>query len=509
MGAADETLRAVNEVHGREKPDDMGVGEWIWGALQGDFNPERTPGQIGFDMVVSLIPIVDTICDLRDLVANIRNYQLNPKDKITLFFIVTTIIGFFPELGTVVKSALRLVWVYLKPLIKHADDIMIDKLLIGATNRACDMALPRITEYLQHSQVVKWATRKRLPDMYKFISETVLEVEQKIDPAAVKKLLNQKFDELKSLLKKNRGIVPKSTQRRIDELATSIDAVRGVIGNAVDPFVRPGKIVLRVLAKRLDDQAWRVETYRTNRGWIAPISESGSAKLINAQPPAWAKPFQGELKFPRIPRNDKLLREMLNDFPDHPKISSGILSTFSRNGGVRPDVIVGPAKLYRVVDPSNEGAGIFWVSEAEFKNIKNRDDWRSKFAIKPEWNQNGWAVEYEVKAGESLPVWRGPAASQELGGTQHYLEGGGEQIVFYPGNRDEMVEALPRIDRVTGEDLLDSSGNVDRRVEFTDLTREVVPLRLRSRIVEPHIKGPFEQDGGLQTTPEMKQKGFC
>jgi len=44
MGAADETLRAVNEVHGREKPDDMGVGEWIWGALQGDFNPERTPG---------------------------------------------------------------------------------------------------------------------------------------------------------------------------------------------------------------------------------------------------------------------------------------------------------------------------------------------------------------------------------------------------------------------------------------------------------------------------------
>lgn len=85
MATADDTLDALNEVHGGEKPNDVGLGEWIWGALQGDFNAERSTGQIGFDMVVSLIPVVDTICDLRDLCANIRQYRIDPNNKVTLF----------------------------------------------------------------------------------------------------------------------------------------------------------------------------------------------------------------------------------------------------------------------------------------------------------------------------------------------------------------------------------------------------------------------------------------
>jgi len=74
MAATDETLDALNQVRGEKKPEDVGLGEWIWGALQGDFNDERTTGQIGFDMVVSLIPVVDTVCDVRDLCANVRQW---------------------------------------------------------------------------------------------------------------------------------------------------------------------------------------------------------------------------------------------------------------------------------------------------------------------------------------------------------------------------------------------------------------------------------------------------
>lgn len=167
---------------------------------------------------------------------------------------------------------------------------------------------------------------------------------------------------------------------------------------------------------------------------------------------------------------------------------------------------MGPTKLYRIVDPSNEGAGMFWISEAEFKAIKTRDEWRSRFAVKPEWNQNGWVVEYEVKAGEELHVWRGPAASQELDGTDYYLEGGGEQIVFYPGKRDEMVKALPRIDRETGLPIQTREG-VDRRVEFTDATGEMVPVNLRSKIVDPHIAGPTATAWGASDyTPQEARR---
>jgi hypothetical protein len=497
MTVADETLDGLNEVHGQEKPDDVGIGEWIWGAIQGDFNAERSTGQIGFDMVLSLVPIVDTVCDVRDLCANIRQYRKDPTNKITLFFIATTAIGFVPEFGTVVKSALRLVWVYLKPLIKHADDITNASKLVELAGRACDAALPKITEYLQHSRVAQWATKGKLPDVYKFVAKTIREASEKITPARLSSLLNEKFNDLKALLQKIRPIVPSIIREQIDDLLKFIDANRRAISNAVQEFTQPVRIVLRVFAKKLDDQAWRVEIYRTNRGWIAPISESGSAKLINAKPPKWAKKLPKRMKFPKVEPEDPNVQAMIKSHPTHPPLQDWIVETFSKErGGLRAGAIKGPAKLYRVVDPSNEAGGIFWMTEAEFKAIKDRDAWREKFAVKPEWNQNGWVVEYEVKAGEELAVWRGPAASQELKGTNRYLEGGGEQIVFFPGSRDEMVQAMPRINRETGMSLTDSAGNVDRRVEYTDVTGEIAPTKLRAHITDPRIKGPIETGWG-------------
>jgi len=496
MAASDETLEALNEIQGQEKPDDVGLGEWIWGALQGDFNPERSTGQIGFDMVVSLIPIVDTLCDIRDLWANIRQYRKEPGNKVALFFMATTVVGFIPEAGTVVKSALRLVWVYLKPLIKHADDITNVSKLVAATNRACDAALPKLTEYLQHNRVAKWATKDKLPDMYQFVAKTIREVSDKISSAKLSSLLDEKIGDLKALLQKIRPIVPSTIREQIDDALKFLDAKRRVIGGAIQEFTQPVKTVLKVFAKKLDDQAWRVEIHRTNRGWIAPISESGSAKLINAKRPKWAQKIAGGMKFPPLDPDKVDIGRLSREHPKHPKLENWIVETFSERGGMRADAILGPAKLYRVIDPTNEAGGIFWMTEAEFKAIKNRDEWRAKFAVKPEWNQNGWVVEYEIKAGESLPVWRGPAASQELKGTDCYLEGGGEQIVFSSASRDEMVQAMPRVDPTTGASVTDRYGKVDRRVEFSDVAGNSIPAKLRARITDPRIKGPIETGWG-------------
>lgn len=508
MADTGETLDALNEVHGQEKPDDVGLGEWIWGALQGDFNTERSAGQIGFDMVVSLIPIVDTLCDLRDLCANLREYRKDPSNKVTLFFIATTVVGFIPEVGTVVKGALRLTWVYLKPLIKHADDIANASKLVAAANRACDAALPKITEFLQHNRVAKWATDGKLPDIYQFVSKTIREAADKLSPAVLGGLLNDKFNDLKSLLERIRPIVPSTVRERIDDLLKNIEAKRQAMSGAIQSFTQPVRTVLKIFAKRLEDKALKVELYRTNRGWIAPISEAGSARLINAKPPKWAKKLPHEMKFPPMSPTDPRNQALVKAHPDHPPLQNWMIETFSDAGGrLRADAIKGPAKLYRVVDPSNEGAGIFWMSEAEFKAIRDRDEWRSRFAVKPEWNQNGWVVEYEIKTGESLPVWRGSAASQELKGTDRYLEGGGEQIVFFPKSRDEMIQAMPRVDRETGMPVRDGAGNVDRRVEFTDVTGEMVPARLRARITDPRVKGPIETGwGSTDYTPQEARR---
>lgn len=508
MATSDQTLSALNEVRGYRKPDDVGIGEWIWGALQGDFNPDRTNGQIGFDMGVSLVPVVDTILDLRDLVANIRLYRKDPDNKVTMFLIATTAIGFIPEVGTVAKSGLRLVWVYLKPLIKHADDFTNVSKLVALTNRACDLALPRLTEYLQHNQVAKWATQGKIPDVYKFISKKIIEVAASISPSVLKGLINEKCDALKELLKKIRMIVPTGIRALVDDSLKMLDEFRKAVGECIDDYAQPVRTVLKVVAKRLDDQAWRVEIYRTNRGWIAPISEAGSAKLINAQPPVWVKPFKKILDFPPLQLSDVEAANLMKIYPNHPKITAGNAATFSNIGtGMEAKYITGPEKLYRIVDPSNEGAGIFWISEAEFKATKSLAEWRRRFAVKPEWNQNGWFVEYEVQAGETLAVWRGPAASQELGGTNYYLEGGAEQILFFPGKRDEMHNIMPRVDPKTGDDIMDYAGNLDRRVEFTDIAGEKAPAKLRKRIVDPHIKGPIETGwGATHYSPEEAKR---
>lgn len=35
MAAKDDTLDGLNQIHGYEKPDDVGLGEWIWGGAAG------------------------------------------------------------------------------------------------------------------------------------------------------------------------------------------------------------------------------------------------------------------------------------------------------------------------------------------------------------------------------------------------------------------------------------------------------------------------------------------
>jgi hypothetical protein len=506
VGATDQTLQALNEVRGQEKPDNVGLGEWIWGALQGDFNQERSVGQIGFDMVVSLIPIVDTLLDLRDLCANIWQYRKDPANKVTLFFIATTVIGFVPEVGTVVKSVLRIVWVYLKPLIKVAEDIKNNSKLVAAAQRACDDALPKITEYLQHNRVAKWATDGKLPDIYRFVAKILSEVTDKINPTMLANLLNDKFNDLKALLQKIRPIVPSTVREQIDDFLKFLDTHRRAIAEEIQELTQPVRTVLKVVAKRLDDYAWRVEVGRTNRAWIAPISESGSARLINAKPPKWAKKLSGPMEHPPLEMDEVAIDALLKAHPTHPRIDKDTIATFSKKGQLRADLITGPAKLYRIVDPSNEGGGVYWLSEAEFKALKNRDEWRSRFAVKPEWNQNGWVVEYEVKAGETLPIWRGPAASQQLKGTDRYLEGGGEQIVFYPTSRDKMIEAMPRVDPKTGVTVMDRVGAPDRRVEMTDVTGERIPTKLRLQITDSHIRGPIETGWGATDFPKQVAK---
>ncbi|HAG81082.1 MAG TPA: hypothetical protein DCL61_07885, partial [Cyanobacteria bacterium UBA12227] len=89
-----------------------GILETIWGGLIGEFNPNPSLGSIGIDFATSIIPGVDQIADLRDLMAHlyylvIKGEYSQPLRWVGLGF---TLIGLVPLLGSAIKSASKVLY---------------------------------------------------------------------------------------------------------------------------------------------------------------------------------------------------------------------------------------------------------------------------------------------------------------------------------------------------------------------------------------------------------------
>jgi hypothetical protein len=503
MAAQEQVEQAWAQVHGQPKPEGGGVAQWLWEAIQGDFNQDRTAGQITADMVISLIPIVDTICDIRDLCANIRAYRKDPNNKLTLFFIALTVVGFFPEVGSVIKGVLKIAFIYVRRYFKRAEDLFDASKVGRLANAALDAALPKIAQFLSESRVVKWATKEGVPDIFKFCGKHVGELADKVNAAKLKAKFLEGVAAVEKLLGRIKYIVPGGTREKLDDFLSYLAQNKQRIAEALGQITQPIRTVLKVTAKRLDDHAWVAFTQTHNKHWIAPMSQQGAAQLINKNPPAWVRLGDMRHEGPELDEARVKAKQLADDIAaqraagrDAPAaIGVDIVQTFEKKK-IRQASITGPAKLYRVVDPTNAAGGVFWVDEKTFKSLKSRADWREKLAVKPEWNQNGQYVVYEIPAGETVHVWRGPAASQPLHGTPYHLEGGADQIVFYP-SPDKFAATRPRIDPQTGAELPGRGGQADTRVEWKDVTGRPVAAPIRDKPTDPHVKGPFDTNWGF------------
>jgi hypothetical protein len=510
----DEVEAAWGEYHPTEprKPEHKGMGQWIWEALQGDFNGERTPGQIGFDMVVSLIPVVDTVCDIRDLCANIQEYKKDPTNKLTLFFIALTVIGFVPEIGTVVKGIVKLVFAYLRKYVRRADDLLVAGKLTKLTEYAVDAALPKICEYLRDSRWVKWATNNKVPDLFKFAAKQLNEFADKLNVGKLREGFDNGVKTINDLLNKLKPIVPQTIREKVVDLQKTVQEASGKIRGQLGQFVEPVRIVLRVTAKKLDDHYWIATTQTVNRGWIAPMTEGTAKKLIERTKPRYASEIGSRLAHgPLVPKKyrsaiDAQLVSFERKHPGKklPSIPDKEIKNFSKV--MHADLLPPGTRLYRLIDPTNGAGGPWWISEAEFKELMAfrpdpKAEWRKRFAVLPNWNQDGQFVEYTVPA-EGLPVWRGPAASQEVKHTNYQLEGGHEQFYFSPV--EDSFVGKPRIDPSNGQPIVSGrTGEPDTRITFTDQLGEKDLRKVRGTINDPNIKGPYETGWGFDTLPPI------
>jgi hypothetical protein len=129
---------------------------------------------------------------------------------------------------------------------------------------------------------------------------------------------------------------------------------------------------------------------------------------------------KGLEKFP------KEYSELINaGYPD--VISRKDFKNFST---IHPKTLAPDTKIYRIVDEgSSEAAGqsgCYWA----YSKPANKAEWRSNYAVKDSWNDNGYYVEHTVGT-DGLKAWEGTVAGQEYrehNGNEFYLNGGETQL---------------------------------------------------------------------------------
>lgn len=467
---------------------------WVWEAIQGDFNPNRSMGQVGLDMGICLIPGVDTVMDIRDLIANIIAIVRAPASGFAWFSLVLTLVGFIPELGSVAKGVVKLVLVKLRPLLRQIDDLTNTSKLLKAVDQAFDEALPEIMAYLRDSRVQKALTKARIPDVVKKVAELVRKAAGAASPGRLKALFNARANDLKGILDEVGSWLPDAATGRINEIVRGIGTIQRGFNRHVDRYVAPVKAIMERIAQRLDEMYWVAYSQQVNKGWIAPLSEQGARRLIAKHKPKWVKTGKKPYTNPQFDpdvfaRKTKFATQASKGAP---KLGKQEMQSFADISGrpVKARPLRDGEKLYRIVDPTSGSWSSCWVTEDVWKKINSTPDprstWRSKLAVKPEWNQNGQYITYthnSARDGEVM-VWEGPTAMQPLRGND-YLEGGFDQIVMHPWASIKDMKPDNMISNITMPDMVEG-GTLGP------------PGRIRVSPTDPRIDGPHLTGWGFK-----------
>ena len=241
MATEAELRSALEWETGQSPAEDKNLWAWLWEAVQGDFNDNRSTGQIAFDAAVSIIPVVDQICDVRDLIANCRAIaQSDEKEDNTWKWValVLTLIGLFPSLGSVVKGVLKIFFVFMR---RYG----IDQLL-----KASDDAMTWVVTFLRKREVQKILRKLKVDEVFKWLSDGVKVVKGQCNAST----LLAAFDKGIGLMKKTLGKVKhmpyigKQAQDTID----MVEKVRKMADANIGKALAPVQKILDAIIHRLD-----------------------------------------------------------------------------------------------------------------------------------------------------------------------------------------------------------------------------------------------------------------
>lgn len=98
--------------------------DWFWGVLQGDFNEDPSLSQTVVGAIVTAIPIIDQVADVRDVIANLGKVSDDIEDKWAWVALVITLIGLIPIFGSLLKGVFNVVVKSVRSGAKHLDEAL-------------------------------------------------------------------------------------------------------------------------------------------------------------------------------------------------------------------------------------------------------------------------------------------------------------------------------------------------------------------------------------------------
>jgi hypothetical protein len=396
--------------------------EWIWEVLQGDFNDNASTAQVVTGTVISMIPFVDQLCDVRDLVANCNSIKQQPDNSWRWVSLVLTLIGLFPGLGSLFKGCFKVAFASMRKA----------GALSGVTPRAAlqlDLAVAQLNRFLERPEVVKALKALKWDNPYKILAANLRTVAAKLNTAALLSAFNEARNAAENLLNLVKKWGGSALAVKADQMLGMIAGVHRKADRKLAEAVKPVQDYLIQLARRLDidaDMAHRAYLNTANPHAFKKLKEAEEAAAFAKAKPGWV---------------DDIGIEAHPGLASPPSAKPGWPNTraFDTFHTMDPVTIPPGTTLYRIVDPTSKDNSICWMTEIEFKKLTSKDDWRRRFAVWVNWNGNGEFVTYTVPPGSGLNVWEGVTASQKMKNTDYVLEGGAVQIVVEPSHLEKSL----------------------------------------------------------------------
>jgi hypothetical protein len=379
-----------------------------WGVLQGDFNEEATTAQTVTGTIISMIPLVDQICDARDVVACCKRIHHKSDSTGNWIALALTLIGLFPTLGSLIKGCGKILFGYARKAAVKAGKQAAETTAAKTMNQYLERSIAQLNGFLERPVVRKAIKALHWDNPYKHLAEKIRELRGQV---TVKALLGA-FDQILAALRDLLGLVQKwggdkLGQQAID-LLKLVDGVRKQADAMLGRVVKPVQDWMERITRRLEiesDTAHRAYLKVTNPHHLTAPSLPDEIAVFEKDKPKWVDKTKNEAHPPAK------VAPVRDGWPNlNPEVKPGekhplkeAYKTFAK-GKINGVTIPPGETLYRIIDPCSKDNSICWMREAEFDKLKSKDDWRRKFAVWANWNSNGEFVTYMVPPGKGLNV---------------------------------------------------------------------------------------------------------